>query len=302
MGDIGTSYRILSLDGGGSLGVYTLGVLSEIEKAIGVPLHETFELIYGTSTGSIIASMIALGNNVETIRNRYFEIIPDVMCACNPKRRTSRLQLHSDDIYKEKTFDKFVTNIGIVTTDLELNRPMVFKSDVLQSHRMSSSFQPGFGCRIADAVVASCAAFPFFKKKELRTSAGPKVLVDGGFAANNPALLALTDSVGPLGLERNTLRLLSVGTGSYPEKVSTFQRLLPVQTFITLLGTNAKTVDGLRQILFSDIKALRIDESFSERQYRTNFLESDKYLLEKIYELGRNSFAADETAVKNLLL
>ena len=79
------------------------------------------------------------------------------------------------------------------------------------------------------------------------------------------------------------------------------QRLSPVQTFITLLGTNAKTVDGLRQLLFSDIQALRIDESFSAHQYRTNFLESDTYLLEKIFQLGRNSFGANEAAVKKLL-
>jgi len=33
-------YRILSLDGGGAKGFYTLGVLSEIESLIKCPLHE----------------------------------------------------------------------------------------------------------------------------------------------------------------------------------------------------------------------------------------------------------------------
>ena len=34
------------------------------------PLHETFELVYGTSTGAIIASMVALGDDIaETIHS-----------------------------------------------------------------------------------------------------------------------------------------------------------------------------------------------------------------------------------------
>ena len=34
----------------GSLGVYTLGILAEIERILNRPLHENFDLIYGTST------------------------------------------------------------------------------------------------------------------------------------------------------------------------------------------------------------------------------------------------------------
>ncbi len=59
--------RILSLDGGGAKGFYTLGVLREVEALTGKPLCETFDLIFGTSTGSIIASLLALGHDVETI-------------------------------------------------------------------------------------------------------------------------------------------------------------------------------------------------------------------------------------------
>ena len=54
-------FRILSLDGGGAKGVYTLGVLKEIEALIGCPLWEHFDLVFGTSTGSIIAALTCLG-------------------------------------------------------------------------------------------------------------------------------------------------------------------------------------------------------------------------------------------------
>jgi patatin-like phospholipase/acyl hydrolase len=54
--------RILSLDGGGAKGFYTLGVLREIEGMIKCPLFERFDLIFGTSTGAIIAALLALGH------------------------------------------------------------------------------------------------------------------------------------------------------------------------------------------------------------------------------------------------
>jgi hypothetical protein len=39
--------RILSLDGGGAKGFYTLGVLREIEAMVDCPLYQRFELIFG---------------------------------------------------------------------------------------------------------------------------------------------------------------------------------------------------------------------------------------------------------------
>ncbi len=52
--------RILSLDGGGATGFYTLGVLKEIEAMIDRPLYSRFDLVFGTSTGALIAALIAL--------------------------------------------------------------------------------------------------------------------------------------------------------------------------------------------------------------------------------------------------
>ncbi len=43
-------FRVLSLDGGGSKGVYTLGVLKEVEAIVKAPLCTAFDLVFGTST------------------------------------------------------------------------------------------------------------------------------------------------------------------------------------------------------------------------------------------------------------
>jgi len=54
--------RILSLDGGGAKGFYTLGVLAQVEAMLkGKLLCEHFDLIFGTSTGAIIAALLSLG-------------------------------------------------------------------------------------------------------------------------------------------------------------------------------------------------------------------------------------------------
>ena len=64
-------FRILSLDGGGAKAFYTIGVLEEIEAMMKQPLHGCFDLIFGTSTGAIIAALIARGDTMEQIRTLY---------------------------------------------------------------------------------------------------------------------------------------------------------------------------------------------------------------------------------------
>lgn len=51
--------RILSLDGGGVRGVITLQLLKHIEDSYNIVLHEYFDMFAGTSTGALIAGLIA---------------------------------------------------------------------------------------------------------------------------------------------------------------------------------------------------------------------------------------------------
>ena len=296
-------YRILSLDGGGSLGMYTLGVLAEVEKIVTKPLHETFDLIYGTSTGSIIGTLVALGDDVDTITERYRRIVPDVMGRWLPSSKSRALCRWGKTIYGERKFDAFATSVGVVATHLEYNRPMVFKNHVGRAHGGKASFEPGFGCSIADAVVASCAAFPVFAKQTLSTaSSGVRTVVDGGYCANNPALFALTDATGALGIERRRIRLLTVGTGTYPEKWRVITRLIStaVPTFATLLRTGSNTVETLRELLYPDVAAVRVDDAVTAERFRTDFAERDVAKLEAVYQLGRESFRTRENDIGNL--
>ncbi len=69
------TFKILSLDGGGIRGVISARILMEVEKQIreqkNQSLAEYFDLIAGTSTGSILAAGIALGYTASELLNIY---------------------------------------------------------------------------------------------------------------------------------------------------------------------------------------------------------------------------------------
>jgi hypothetical protein len=83
--------RILSLDGGGAKGFYTLGVLREIEGMLNCPLYKRFDLIFGTSTGAIIAALLALGYEVDQVHELYKTHVPKVMKARGPAGKSHAL-------------------------------------------------------------------------------------------------------------------------------------------------------------------------------------------------------------------
>lgn len=211
--------RILSLDGGGAKGFYTLGVLNEIEAMIQPRrLYEHFDLIFGTSTGAIIAALLALGYTVAEVHRLYRTHVPTVMKPWFAYSKSKALQKLATEVFDGKQFTDVLTGIGIVTTRWREERPMIFKGDKAQAHGRKDSFVPGFGCAIADAVRASCSAYPYFNKCTLTTSAGNLIeLIDGGYCANNPTLYAIADAVRALRKPLNALRVVSIGVGVYPE-------------------------------------------------------------------------------------
>lgn len=303
LNDVRKPFYILALDGGGSKGVFSLGALQELEALLGVPLHEHFHLIYGTSVGAIGAAMIGLGNPVSQIIDEYLEIIPKIMSPWRASGRTAALRREADITFREAKFDKFKTMIGIVGMNYETRKPMIFKSSNKLAHGLAPTFKDGFGCTIADAVIASCAAVPYFKKVQVTTeNQQAPVLIDGGFVANNPTLFALADALGPLGIEKSDVRVVSVGVGSYRERPGwrqwCLEKLLPVEA---VLAANTNTLEIVRRLLLKDVKVVRIDDAFTDVQYETSLLETDVNVLKRLIGLGRSTFGKHEAEVRELL-
>tara|TARA_R100000365_G_C2729874_1_gene60330 strand:- start:213 stop:1136 length:924 start_codon:yes stop_codon:yes gene_type:complete len=301
-------FRILSLDGGGAKGFYTLGVLHEIERLVGGPLCDRFDLIFGTSTGSIIGSLLALGKSVEEVHTLYDEHVVKIMSKTWPWEKSAALKALADEVYGDIGFDAFKTNVGIVTTKWVMERPMIFKTDVAQAHGRTGSFEPGFGAPIGDAVQASCSAYPFFSRKKVRTGSGDTVeLIDGGYCANNPTLYAIADATNGLKIAPEKVRVVSVGVGEYPaikKPLDAFwwlSKLPSVKLLQKTMEINTQSMDQLRTVLFGHIATVRISDSFNQPEMATDIFEHDRTKLNVIRQRGRDSFAKHENTLKEFL-
>jgi hypothetical protein len=101
--------RILSLDGGGYLGLATASFLEETERHFGRSFYESFDMFCGTSTGAIIALAVAL------FLNRHFPHI------CNEdKAEDIRTILDKDPDFVTDT-DLVIVALGDETLELYLN-------------------------------------------------------------------------------------------------------------------------------------------------------------------------------------
>jgi predicted acylesterase/phospholipase RssA len=302
--------RILSLDGGGSKGIYTLGVLRKIEQESGKAITELFDAIYGTSTGAIITAFLALGKSVEEIRQIYLTGVPEIMKGATANSRSIKLETFAETYLGDISYEDFMIDVGIIASRVDLKRPMIFKSNVKSAHNSINSFIPFFGVSVKDAVTASCSAVPFFKKKTVETKNYEKAtLIDGGFCANNPSLFSLIDAVNRFGQEQEVV-LINVGVGSYPTKPYPLSPLLKIAKLISSI-TSQKLKEDFQDYLLTTplmmemtgmthefiINKLipnsyykRISLSFSSQEYATNFIDPSIKTMDKLYMLGINSW------------
>ena len=63
--------RILSIDGGGTRGLFPATMLHQLEIDLGKKITEVFDVIIGSATGGIIATSIAAGLPMDAIRDIY---------------------------------------------------------------------------------------------------------------------------------------------------------------------------------------------------------------------------------------
>lgn len=302
-------FRILSLDGGGAKGFYSLGVLREVEAVVGARLHERFDLIFGTSTGAIIASLLALGRSVGEVRALYEEHVVKVMKVRGAAEKTAALTVLARAVYADAGFEEVRTGLGIVATRWVVERPMIFKASAAQAHGRRATFVPGFGVAIADAVIASCSAYPFFLRKTVTTSTGDQIeLADGGYCANNPSLYAIADAVAALSITQQDIRLLSVGVGNYPQpkapllsKMRWAKYLESVQLLQKTLEINTQSMDQLRQVLFRGVPTVRVSDTFQQPEMATDLFEHDLGKLNLLSQRGAESFATREGVIRELL-
>jgi predicted acylesterase/phospholipase RssA len=272
-------------------------------------MHEKFDLIYGTSTGAIIATLLSLGHSVEEIHQLYMSYVPAIMQRKSASERSAALARLATEVFGGRRFEDVLTGLGIVATRWEAERPMIFKAGAAQAHGRKGTFVPGFGVPISDAVQASCSAYPFFSKKSVTTSAGDIVeLIDGGYCANNPTLYAIADSLGALQLPPDRLRVVSVGVGTYPAPNPGVlmwmakKYLVSVQLLQKTLEINTQSMDQLRAVLFASVPTIRISDTFEKPEMATDLFEHNLDKLNLLRQRGAESFASREADLRAFLV
>lgn len=238
-----TKFRILALDGGGVRGYLSIRILENIEnhlnfkENIGMPLGERFDLIVGTSTGAIIAGLLAIGKSAEDIRKLYESDIPvifgknmkrnKVSSLVYPQYKPNELKKKANIYFDDLTFEDVKTDLIVTSVDISTMKPRFHKSDFADKNKGRVDE------KLSSAIIASASAPVYFPvARDLKYS---DYLIDGGIVANNPSMVGLVDALTfDRKSKRGTLKpqsledilLLSIGTGEQTEKPYDLQPLL----------------------------------------------------------------------------
>lgn len=201
-------FKVLCLDGGGIRGLYTIKVLEYIEREYNLKICEYFDLIIGTSTGSIIASLLSLGYNLEEIYTIYEEYGKEIFKfssnkgIISPRYDINILYKIVEKYLGDKDYESLKTNIIIPTVNISKAKIELIKSENELNKNKKKRF------KLLNAVVASCSAPIYFSPHKVDN----EFYVDGSLAHNNPSLLALSEGC-LKGYKLEEIKILSVGTG-----------------------------------------------------------------------------------------
>jgi patatin-like phospholipase len=239
--------RILALDGGGVRGIITIAFLQKIEKLLAdrsgrgadFRLSDYFDLVGGTSVGSLLATLIALGYPMAEIKRLFEGLTPQIfrqpwltIPGFTPRFTSRGLRKHAHRLLGQHTLEDagLKTGLAIITKRIDTGSPWVLTNNPRAKYWNDPPDGSHLGnrhYRIADLVCASTAAPYYFAPKYIRMAppttppTQPGLFVDGGVSPfNNPALM-LFMLAGIKGYEFNwdlgarQLLMVSVGTGSY---------------------------------------------------------------------------------------
>lgn len=223
---------VLAIDGGGIRGILPLKILAYIEDQLGRPISEVFDVIAGTSTGAIIATLLTLPmpHTAENALNIYKVFGKQIF-------RSSWLQkkiIHwvYGTRYSDRNLLLLLESICGQTTLGELKSIVAFPAyDIANMKRVTyeNLHDTHRSMRVSD-VIRSCVAaptyfsplsvnfqrsIPRYNVSNLQKNSTTSALVDGGVFANNAANFAYNFvKRSSIVNHESEIFLLSLGTGT----------------------------------------------------------------------------------------
>ncbi|XP_057500689.1 patatin-like protein 2 isoform X1 [Actinidia eriantha] len=248
----GKNVTVLSIDGGGIRGIIPgtlLGFLeSKLQELDGAEarIADYFDVIAGTSTGGLVTTMLAAPNKnnrpmfaARDINNFYLEHCPKIFpqssqnnvigtvtglfgTVTGPKYDGKYLKTMVKDLLGNLTLKQTLTDVIIPTFDIKCLQPIIFSTDDAYEDVSKNAL-------LSDICLGTSAAPTFlpahyFETKDANGKTRSYDLIDGGVAANNPTLMAITHISKELlmgkfkfvdikPMESNNMLVLSLGTG-----------------------------------------------------------------------------------------
>ncbi|RDY03626.1 Patatin-like protein 1, partial [Mucuna pruriens] len=221
----GDQVTILSIDGGGIRGIIPATVLDYLDKALKAKdpttsLAHYFDVIAGTSTGGLMTAMLAAPNPNDTNRPLFTpsEVVqfykqngPDIFKPrpwlsfkkC-PKYDGEFLEHKTVELLNETRLNQTLTNVVIPTFDQRKLMPVIFSNYKLKTETYLNA-------KLSDICLGTSAAPTYLPSHPFQNDDVHFDLVDGAMAANNPALVAVSEVI-QHDTQKNIV-LLSLGTG-----------------------------------------------------------------------------------------
>ncbi|CAH1442757.1 unnamed protein product [Lactuca virosa] len=252
----GNLITILSIDGGGVRGIIPSVILefleTELQKLDGknARLADYFDVIAGTSTGGLVTTMLAtpgVDNRpifaAKDIKDFYLQHCPKIFpprdirrhrrlgavkkaikALRGPKYDGEHLHKVIRETLKEKQLHETLTNVVIPTFDIKCLQPMIFSSFQIKKN-------PNLDAKLSDICIGTSTAPIYLPPYSFKTKDSKEKLlkefnlIDGGIAANNPTLVAISEVTNEItrgnsnfypinATEYGRFLVLSLGTGS----------------------------------------------------------------------------------------
>jgi len=227
-----TVRRILTLDGGGIRGLVSAIWLEALQQRLSAAgkgtVRDHFDLIAGSSTGTLIAMGLGIGMTPTEIAKWYETLGEDVFPGIAerlwsrvtrtfnqglsaPRYSPKGLERVLKQVFGERTLADVAPRIVTIAYDTISRNPLFFKS-FKSEHANILLWEV---CR------AATAAPTYFPAHLMTIERRRRALIDGGVVANNPTACAIAEAVQLNGdASLDGIVLLSMGTGETTRPIS----------------------------------------------------------------------------------
>ena len=298
--------RVLTLDGGGIRGIITVAFLKQMEATLrdmtgrrDLVLADVFDMVAGTSVGSMLATMISLGSEAAEIERVFLQIAPKIfdgrMTLLGQRRFNATPLVNAvRSIVKNEPLgsEKLKTGLCIIAKRVDTGSPWVLTNNPrMPFYNDNPEFTGNRHYKLESLIRASTAAPFLFTPTEIaiRTNDDGKdekgLFVDGGISPhNNPSLQMLMQSALPSyklnwKLSPDDLLMISIGTGQFRTRITKRQPVLQ--------GLRARIARTIDSNLPDDID----EAAFAAQAMRGLISDSSLYALKMMQSLSHPRFS-----------